>query len=130
MYYTGPVELNVDGIRCLDEDDAVCWVVVPCRLVQIYRRFGGVCCLMMEAARNSETSVNYHATRRNIPAESRWKSEISPAEIKFAEQTAFSEHTVLCKQCFLQACWQRRGNFCCDSCVWFSHDMKTFLLRV
>jgi hypothetical protein len=43
---------------------AVFWVVALCSLVEIYRRFGGTCCLhhqialMMEAASTYETSVN------------------------------------------------------------------------
>jgi hypothetical protein len=56
----------------------VFWDVTPCSLVQVYRRFRGICCLhhqgvllialMMEAAGTSETSVNfYQTTRRNIP---------------------------------------------------------------
>jgi hypothetical protein len=42
----------------------VFWVVVPCSLVEVYRRFKGACCLlialMMEAASTSETSVNFY----------------------------------------------------------------------
>jgi hypothetical protein len=42
------------------------WVVAPCGLVDIYRRFRGSCCLM-EAASTSETSLYfYRTTRRNI----------------------------------------------------------------
>jgi hypothetical protein len=51
---------------------AVLWSVASCSLVEIYRRFRGACCLyhqgyahialMMEAARNSETSVNLYQT--------------------------------------------------------------------
>jgi hypothetical protein len=45
------------------------WVVAPCSLVEVYRRFRGACsrfALMMEAAGTSETSVNfYQNTRRN-----------------------------------------------------------------
>jgi hypothetical protein len=45
-------------------------VVVPCSLVDIYRRFGGACCinfraidaLMMEISSTSETSVNIYQT--------------------------------------------------------------------
>jgi hypothetical protein len=48
---------------------AVFWVVAPCSLVQVYRRFRGV--LMMEAASTSKTSVNfYQTTRRNNPEDS------------------------------------------------------------
>jgi hypothetical protein len=56
----------------------VFWDVAKNSLVEVYRRFRGVCCLhhrgnaiMMEAASPSETSVNfYQTTRRNIPEES------------------------------------------------------------
>jgi hypothetical protein len=55
---------------------AVFWVVAPCRLVEVYQRFRGTCCLhhrgddllialLMEAATASETLVNfYQSTRR------------------------------------------------------------------
>jgi hypothetical protein len=47
---------------------AVFWVVAPCSLVEVYQRFRG---LMMEAARTSETLVNfYQTTRRYIPEDS------------------------------------------------------------
>jgi hypothetical protein len=51
----------------------VFWVVSPCILVEVYQRFRGACCLhyqgiraialMMEAARTSETSVNFYQER-------------------------------------------------------------------
>jgi hypothetical protein len=55
---------------------AVVWVVAPCSLVEVYQRFRGTCCLHhqsdeMEAARTSETLVNfYHTTRRYNPEDS------------------------------------------------------------
>jgi hypothetical protein len=69
---------------------AVFWVVAPCSLVEFYQRFRGPCCLhhqgnetlhhqgdetlialMMEAARTSETLVNfYQTTRRYNPEDS------------------------------------------------------------
>jgi hypothetical protein len=58
---------------------AVFWVDVTCSVVEVYRRFGGACCLhnqgfialVMEAASVSETSVNfYQTTRRNNPEDS------------------------------------------------------------
>jgi hypothetical protein len=57
---------------------AVFWVVAPCSVVELYQRFRGPCCLhhqgdalMMEAARTSETSVNfYQTTRRYNPKDS------------------------------------------------------------
>jgi hypothetical protein len=38
---------------------AVFWVVAPCSLVEVYQRF---IALMMEAARTSETLVNFYQT--------------------------------------------------------------------
>jgi hypothetical protein len=54
---------------------AVFWVVGPCSLAEVYRRFSRACCLyqraMMEAASTSETSVNfYETTWRNNPEDS------------------------------------------------------------
>jgi hypothetical protein len=52
---------------------AAFWVVLPCSLVEVYRRFRDACCiaLMMEAKSTSETSVNfYQITRRNNPEDS------------------------------------------------------------
>jgi hypothetical protein len=53
---------------------AVFWVVAPCCLVEVCRRFRGACCLhhqgglMMEAARISGTSIKFNQpTRRNNP---------------------------------------------------------------
>jgi hypothetical protein len=53
---------------------AVFWVVAPCSLVKVYRRFRDACCLhhqgdnprgllialMMEATSTSETSLNFY----------------------------------------------------------------------
>jgi hypothetical protein len=50
---------------------AVFWVVAPCSLVEVHLRFRGPCCLhhqgtlMMEAARFSETLVNFYQTTRS-----------------------------------------------------------------
>jgi hypothetical protein len=56
---------------------AVSWVVAPCSLVGVYQLFRGPCCLhhhialIMEAARTSETLVNfYQTTRRYNPEDS------------------------------------------------------------
>jgi hypothetical protein len=58
---------------------AVFWVAVRCSLEEIYQRFRGACCLhhqglfialVMEAAKTSETSVNYQTVRRNNPEDS------------------------------------------------------------
>jgi hypothetical protein len=48
---------------------AVFWVVAPCSLVEVYRRFRGpLIALMMEAARTSETLVKcYQTIRRYNP---------------------------------------------------------------
>jgi hypothetical protein len=50
---------------------AVFWVVAPCSLVEVYRRFRAasiiramIMVLMMEAASTSETSVNFYQTIR------------------------------------------------------------------
>jgi hypothetical protein len=57
---------------------AVFWVVAPCSLVEVYRRFRRlqtfyhqkIIALMMEAASTSETPVNfYQTTRHNNPEE-------------------------------------------------------------
>jgi hypothetical protein len=51
---------------------AVFWVVVPCSLVEVCRRFRGNCwlmiALMMEAASSSETSVNFYQTKLHATA--------------------------------------------------------------
>jgi hypothetical protein len=52
--------------------------VVPCSLVEVYRRFKDACCLynqgltafMIEAASTSETLVNYQTTQRKNPEDS------------------------------------------------------------
>jgi hypothetical protein len=51
---------------------AVFWVVAPCNLVEVCRRFRERRALMMEASNTTETSVNlYQTTRRNKPEDSR-----------------------------------------------------------
>jgi hypothetical protein len=47
---------------------AVFWVVAPCSLVQIYRRFI-IIALMMKAARTFETLVNFYQTTRRYNLE-------------------------------------------------------------
>jgi hypothetical protein len=60
---------------------AVFWVVAPCSLVEVYRRFRATCCLlslMMEAASTSETSVHfYQTTLRNSSEDSHLHKRIS-----------------------------------------------------
>jgi hypothetical protein len=52
----------------LSTKTAVFWVVAPCCLVEVYQHFEA---LMMEAARTSETLVNfYQTTRRYNPEDS------------------------------------------------------------
>jgi hypothetical protein len=51
---------------------AVFWVVTLCSLVEVYHRFRGPCCLialMMEAARTSETLVNFYQTTQHYNPE-------------------------------------------------------------
>jgi hypothetical protein len=52
----------------------VFWDVALCSLVEVYRRFGGPCCLialLMETGSASEMSVNfYHSTWCNMPKDS------------------------------------------------------------
>jgi hypothetical protein len=54
----------------------VFWVIAPCSLVEVYRRFRGACsiALMMEAASTFET---YQTTRRNNPE----NSHLQPVEM-------------------------------------------------
>jgi hypothetical protein len=40
----------------------VFWVVAPCSLVEVYRRFRGPCCLHHQGSSPSETSVNFYQT--------------------------------------------------------------------
>jgi hypothetical protein len=50
---------------------AVFWVVAPCILIEVYRRFRGACCLHHQGESSSETSVNfYQTTRCNNPKDS------------------------------------------------------------
>jgi hypothetical protein len=50
---------------------AVFWVLAPCSPVDVYGRFTGACCLIMEEAGTSEASVNfYQTTRRKNPEDS------------------------------------------------------------
>jgi hypothetical protein len=34
---------------------AVCWVVVPCSLVEVYQRFRGLCCLHHQVVHGAAT---------------------------------------------------------------------------
>jgi hypothetical protein len=48
---------------------AVFWVVAPCSLVVVYRRFSGPCCLHHQGDRTAETSVNFYQTTRRYNPE-------------------------------------------------------------
>jgi hypothetical protein len=75
--------LGFEVLAAVSTKIAVVWVVAPCSLVDVYRRFRGICCLhqialMMEAARTSETFINfYQTTRRYNPEDSglRWNDD-------------------------------------------------------
>jgi hypothetical protein len=75
--YVSNIQFNIVRFQVLTAASmkmAVFWVVVPCNLVEVYRRFGNAYCLialMMEAASNCEKSVNfYQTTRRKISEDS------------------------------------------------------------
>jgi hypothetical protein len=54
-------------------EDAVFWVIAPCRLVEVYQRLRGAFCLhhQGEAASSYKTSINfYQTTRSNNPEDS------------------------------------------------------------
>jgi hypothetical protein len=80
---------------------AVFWVVAPCSLIEVYQHFRGPCCLhhqaiapMMEAARTSETFVNfYQTTRRYIPEDSHFQSSNS---LQDANQNAVCTKPLSC----------------------------------
>jgi hypothetical protein len=76
---------------------AVFWVVAPCSLVEGYRRFKNACCLlialMLEAARTSETLVNfYQTTRRCNPEDSHLRTH-HRENLKSYEAETVSETT-------------------------------------
>jgi hypothetical protein len=69
---------------------AVFWVVAPCRLVEVYRRFGGDCCLHYQGkplwrgylstllpfvASTSETSVNFY--------QNTWRNKTEDSHLQF-----------------------------------------------
>jgi hypothetical protein len=64
-------EVGFEVLTAVSTKMAVFWVVMLCSLVEVYQCFGGPCCLhhqgdalMMEAARTSETLVNFYQTTR------------------------------------------------------------------
>jgi hypothetical protein len=68
------IKVGFEVLTAVSTKMAVFWVVAPCSVVGVYQRFRGPCCLialMMEAARTSETLVNfYQTTRRYNPEDS------------------------------------------------------------
>jgi hypothetical protein len=74
------LHVGFEGLTAVGREMTVFWVVAPCSLVEVYQRFRGLSCLhhqgdkwrmMMEAARISETLVNfYQTTRRYNPEDS------------------------------------------------------------
>jgi hypothetical protein len=77
LWTFGPNEIenqNDEVVRCVQEVGlkmAVFWIVVPCSIVEVYRRLRRLIALMMEAASTSETSVNFCRTIwRNNPEDS------------------------------------------------------------
>jgi hypothetical protein len=73
---------------------AVVWVVAPCTVVEVYRRFRGACYIHHQgdqAASTSETSVNIHQTTwRNNPEDSHrenLKSHLFSTRLLFKTQT-------------------------------------------
>jgi hypothetical protein len=82
---------------------AVFWVVAPCSVVEVYQRFRGPCrfhlqfdeliALMMEAARTSETLVNfYQTTLRYKPEDSHLRTH-RRQNLKSYKVTAEFQHT-------------------------------------
>jgi hypothetical protein len=65
-----PSQVGFEVLTAVSTKMAVFWVLVPCSLVEVHQRFRGACCLrnqgiialMMEAARTSETLVNFYQT--------------------------------------------------------------------
>jgi hypothetical protein len=62
--------VGLEVLAAVSTKMAVIWVVAPCSLVEVYQRFRGPCCLhhqgalMMQAAKTSETLVNFYQTSR------------------------------------------------------------------
>jgi hypothetical protein len=67
---------KISGSHGGEYKEAVFWVVAPCSLVEVYRRFRVLAASIIRAMNKpqvaySETSVNlYPTTRRNIPEDS------------------------------------------------------------
>jgi hypothetical protein len=63
------------------------WVVAPCSLVRVYRRFRGACCPDDGGTSTCDKSANfYHTTRRNDPADSHFhkrRRENLKAQLKY-----------------------------------------------
>jgi hypothetical protein len=65
-------EVGFEVLTAVSTKMAVFWIVPPCRLVEVYQRFGGLCCLHHQG---DETLVNfYQTTRRYNPEDSNLQS--------------------------------------------------------
>jgi hypothetical protein len=61
------IDVGFEVLMAVSMKMAVFWVVMPCSLVEVYQLFA----LMMDAARTSETLVNfYQTTQRYNPEDS------------------------------------------------------------
>jgi hypothetical protein len=68
---------------------AVFWVVAPCSLVEVYQRFRGLA-PMMEAARTSETLVEFcHTSRRYNPEDSHLHVILFFASVKLGNKQEY-----------------------------------------
>jgi hypothetical protein len=89
---------------------AIFWIAAPCSLAEVYRRIRGACALialMMEAARTSETSVNFYQTaRRNNPEDSCLHTR---------RRENLKSHNV---NCLYDSVFSRLHCVCVCACVW------------
>jgi hypothetical protein len=89
--------VGVEVLTAVSTKIAVFWVVAPCSLVEVYHRFA----LMMDAARTSETTVNfYQTTRRYNPEDSHLRtsnlrSPLKAQKLRFTPNKTTGETTVL-----------------------------------
>ncbi|KDR07272.1 hypothetical protein L798_03263 [Zootermopsis nevadensis] len=63
------IQVALEGLKAVSVKTAVFWVAAPCSLIEVYQHFRGPFCLhhqddesSHEAARTSETSVNFYQT--------------------------------------------------------------------
>jgi hypothetical protein len=76
LYLDKNCTVGFEVLTAMSMKIVVFWVVAPCSLEEVYHRFRGPCCLhhqgdalMMEAARTSETLVNFYQTTRRYNPE-------------------------------------------------------------